>query len=51
VSEVVVLFRDSLQQKKRLGAVFITSTGNCTGELVGLITPWDVAGADPASGL
>jgi hypothetical protein len=49
VSEVIVQFRDSLRERKRLGAVFITSTGKPTGELLGLITPWDVAGADPSN--
>jgi CBS domain-containing protein len=49
VSEVVDLFQSYLQKKERLGAVLVTATGRPTGELMGLITAWDIAGSDPES--
>lgn len=32
----------------RLNAVFITATGEITGELLGILTPWDVLGEKPS---
>jgi CBS domain-containing protein len=45
--EVVALFRKNLATRKRLGAVFITANGKDSEDLLGLITAWDIAGADP----
>lgn len=50
VSEVVELFQAHLQKQQRLGAVLVTTAGLPTGELLGLITAWDIAGSDPESG-
>jgi predicted transcriptional regulator len=49
LAEVVGRFRENLANRKRLGAVFITENGKEDEELLGLITPWDVAGADSAN--
>jgi predicted transcriptional regulator len=50
LAEVAVLFRESLKNKKRLGAVFMTANGKTSEDLLGLITAWDVAGADSTNG-
>jgi predicted transcriptional regulator len=50
LAEVTALFRESLQNKERLGAVFMTTNGKETEDVLGMITAWDVAGVDPASG-
>lgn len=50
VAQVSKLFRESLEKKIRLGAVFLTENGKETEDLLGLITAWDLAGADDGSG-
>lgn len=38
------LFEKSLDQRKRLAAIFITGNGRPDGTLMGMITAWDIAG-------
>ncbi len=42
--EIQELFEDELKSNLRLGAVFITNSGNQNEKLLGLITAWDIAG-------
>ncbi len=42
--------RGSNPRKKRLVAIFITTTGDERGELLGMLTPWDVIGKEDANG-
>jgi hypothetical protein len=43
---MIALFQENLEKKKRLGAVFVTANGKEDEAMLGLITAWDVAGAD-----
>jgi CBS domain-containing protein len=43
VIDVLLKFQDSIGDKKRLAAVFITDDGQPTGQLLGLVTAWDLA--------
>ena len=45
--QIVSHFRQSLRERKRLGAVFLTQSGKHTEDILGLITAWDIAGSDP----
>lgn len=40
-------FENRSRRNNRLAAVFITSTGDKGGELLGMLTPWDVLGDTP----
>ena len=40
---VCKMFSDATRQGRRLDVIFITSNGNKDGDLVGLITVWDIA--------
>ena len=42
--EIQELYEDELKSNLRLGAVFITNSGNQNEKLLGLITAWDIAG-------
>jgi CBS domain-containing protein len=46
VADVLLKFQNSIRDKKRLAAVFITDDGESTGRLLGLITAWDLAKAE-----
>ena len=43
VDDVCKLFSDAIDQGRRLDVLYITNTGTSEGELVGLITIWDIA--------
>lgn len=40
-------FERQAERNQRLAAVFLTSTGDADGELLGILTPWDVLGDLP----
>jgi predicted transcriptional regulator len=42
--DVTRVFREMLQSRRRLGAVFITENGAPSERLLGMLTPWDIAG-------
>jgi CBS domain-containing protein len=44
LESVAQLFQERLKHQERLGAVFLTDTGNEAGQLLGLVTAWDIAG-------
>ena len=44
VIEIEDIFRKGFKDNKRIAAVFITEDGIETGELLGIITAWEVAG-------
>lgn len=44
VIDIEEIFKEELQNKKRLSVVFITETGKPTEKILGLITAWDIAG-------
>lgn len=46
VGDVVRIFRDMFQSRRRLGAVFITEKGAPSESLLGMLTPWDIAGRE-----
>jgi CBS domain-containing protein len=46
LANVASSFQVNLKNKKRLGAVFVTENGRKEEKILGLITAWDVAGAD-----
>lgn len=43
IDDVCKMFSDATRQGRRLDVIFITSNGNKKGDLVGLITVWDIA--------
>lgn len=43
IDDVCKMFSDATRQGRRLDVIFITSNGNKEGDLVGLITVWDIA--------
>ena len=40
-------FNEYVEQNRRIGAVFITENGQRNQRLLGMITAWDIAGAQP----
>jgi predicted transcriptional regulator len=46
LADIAARFREDLKENQRLGAVFMTENGRETEEILGLITAWDVAGAE-----
>lgn len=42
VFEIQKMFDEAIENKKRLGVVFITENGKSTGEILGLVTAWDL---------
>lgn len=46
VEELEAEFDNSFRQGKRVGVAFITSTGKAHEDLQGIITPWDILGAN-----
>jgi len=44
VPEIEDIFRKELNKNKRIAAIFITQNGRENEKILGLITPWDVAG-------
>jgi len=44
VIEIEDIFREEFENNKRISAIFITQNGKENEKLLGLITPWDVAG-------
>lgn len=46
LAEVSLIFEDALKKQDRIGLVFITQTGKSTEKVLGIITAWDVAGAN-----
>ena len=43
IDDVCKMFSDATRHGRRLDVIFITSNGNKDGDLVGLITVWDIA--------
>lgn len=43
IAEVALRFQTNFKERRRLGALFLTESGDQSGRLSGLITAWDVA--------
>lgn len=46
VTEIEDMFTKALRESDRIGLVFVTSTGKSTEKLLGIISAWDIAGAE-----
>jgi len=44
INEVKSIFKNELQENKRLGAVYITHSGRSNESLLGMVTQWDMIG-------
>ena len=42
-TDVAGMFQEALEDKKRLGAVFVTQNGRPTERILGMLTAWDMA--------
>jgi len=40
--KILSLFQEYLENNKRLGAIFVTKTGNSTEKIMGIVTAWDL---------
>lgn len=43
IDDIRRMFADAIDRRRRLDVVFITSTGDMKGDLIGLITVWDIS--------
>ena len=43
IDDVCKIFSDAMDKGRRLDVLYITNTGTSEGELVGLITVWDIS--------
>ena len=44
VSDISNIFEEELKMQKRIGMMFVTQDGKAQQKLMGIITPWDIAG-------
>lgn len=44
VSDISNIFEKELKMQKRIGMMFVTQDGKAEQKLMGIITPWDIAG-------
>ena len=44
LEDVMGIFAEAVSKKRKLEVLFITTTGNKDGDLLGMITVWDIAG-------
>lgn len=44
VSKISNIFEEELRIQNRIGMIFVTQDGNAQQKLMGIITPWDIAG-------
>lgn len=45
-SEIEDIFQEATERSDRIGLIFVTASGRNTEKLLGIISPWDIAGID-----